>query len=111
MSKINYDINLLNQTINQWKGAQKNDELDDIWPLCDEYMEDNCKQCPIAQTTGKPLCRTTPYKDFTLHMALEHSEIEPAIRCNKCKHFANSMVQFLENILIKLNSQAHMLKK
>jgi hypothetical protein len=110
MNKTIMDINLLNQSIDQWKGTRKDEELDELWPLCDQYMEDDCRQCPVAKITGKPLCQATPFKDFTLHTALDHHEIDLAIRCNKCKHYADNMVNFLENTLTKIRTQMHLQK-
>lgn len=44
-----------------WKGG---DEGSDNCPLCGEFLDNDCGECPIAMKTCEEYCFNTPYRNW-----------------------------------------------
>jgi len=72
-------------------------------PLCEEFLEENCVECPIAIITV-PFCEASPYVDWCTHQYDIHNKIRTPhiVICPRCKKLAGKELKFLQKLLPKV---------
>lgn len=76
----------------------KNGVLDENWELCDLYLENNCKSCPINIAVGGERCQNAPYGELEAHYWTTHSPKKQMV-CSECEELAQKELAFLKSLL------------
>lgn len=68
-------------------------------PPCRIFYPLVCFGCPIAQYTGKKFCKGTPYGPWYWHHIEVHDRMLRKVYCPECLRLAESMRDFMEEIV------------
>ena len=83
------------------KNIIEDDGIDDC-PLCIEYYDDECRDCPIAEHTGGLSCSRGPYPEWL--DASSRARMNDKEWSQECKLAARYMVGLLKTILRGIKS-------
>lgn len=93
----------LQGSIDKWENIVNGKGVDSGWqncPLCEKFMDEiGCFGCPVAKA-GHPLCRNTPYTDWTNAAALT-DDGDLILGSDESKHYAAAELRFLKSLLPK----------
>jgi hypothetical protein len=68
-------LEALKGSIRKWEKIVSGEGVDYGWqdcPLCDMYIPEACRGCPISEKTNALGCRQTPYSSWYAHRKIEH---------------------------------------
>ncbi len=94
----------LKGSIAKWEKIVSGKGVDEGWNnclLCEMFIEDDCKKCPVDTREKGMGCSITPYITWVNHQEDEHKMDMPwKVECDECKEIAQKEVNFLKSLTL-----------
>ena len=103
-------LKALKGSITKWKKIVKsplaNDKGLNNCPLCSEFYDQACENCPVSIAVNEIYCDETPYAGWQNHHKAEHTKevglsLGSIRGCKECLRHAKAELAFLESLLPK----------
>ena len=91
-------------SIHKWNKVVRGgpDNATEDCALCQLYLEDSCRGCPVSKDTGEISCIGSPYDDWSVHQEHYHATEPPPYRkrkgCTECSRLAKAQRDYLKTL-------------